>query len=297
MVLVLNAFLEIDKHKQMKISLLIAVLYIFSSRLLLAQQGELVLKGTEEQRNIGFWPSKLELTTELIGVKVDQSHQISIKEIRAVDNLSNPLEMIAGYPYPRDYFTNQKEIVIGITPPAREAESISVTGVIEYFTVSEALKSELNLTNLQQYYHQNLLKGINGCKLVLIDLRGLSKMQKNDETGYLKKVKEIHQNAGVGDDVDDAKLYLDKAVSDYNYWGGDASKLLHFYREDPNDAVVEVKIWKDGKTLTNGSSNYGDSYSFSIEESLTPEMRMQIIVKTGDAIQEIPFQFVDVRLP
>ncbi|SJN36325.1 hypothetical protein FM107_08815 [Sphingobacterium sp. JB170] len=256
-----------------------------------------MLKGTEEQRNIGFWPSKLELTTELTGVKVDQSHQISIKEIRAVDNLDNPLEMIAGYPYPTDYFTKQNEVVIGIKPPARNAVSISVQGVIEYFTVSEALKSELNFSNLQQHYHENLLKGISGCKLVLIDLQGLGTLQANDETGYLKKIKEIHKKAGVGNDVEDAKVYLDKVISDYSYWGGDASKRLHFYKDDPNDAVVEVEIFKDGKKLTNGASAYGDSYSIPIDESLTPEMRMHIIVKTNDAIQEIPFQFVDVTLP
>ena len=281
----------------MKTIFLIAIVCSFIPQVLLAQGVELVLKGSDEKRHIGFWPSKLELTTELTGIEVDENHQVSLKEITAVDDLGNLLKPIGGYPSPNGYFTKQKEIVISIEPPVRQARSVSLKGTAEYFTISEALKSKLNITNLQQQYHKNLLAGINGCKLVLIDLKGLGKLKEEDETAYLKKVKEIHKNAGVGSDVNDAKRYLDKTVNDYNYWDGDISKLLHFYGEDPNDAIVEMKIYKDGKNLSNGTSIYSNTYSHSLTESLTPETQLQIIVKTDDAIKEIPFEFKNIKLP
>ncbi|MGS2760923.1 hypothetical protein [Sinomicrobium sp. M5D2P9] len=280
----------------MKTTFLIAIVYCFIPQVLLAQQEELVLRGTEEKRNIGFWPSKLELTTELTGIEVDEKHQVSVSKINAVDNLGNTLKPIAGYPYPTNYFTKDNEIVIGIEPPIRKAKSVSIEGTIEYFTISEALKSKLNITSLQQHYHKNLLTGISGCKLVLIDIKGLSKL-KEDEAAYIKKVKEIHKNAGVGYDVDVAKRYLDKAVNDYSYWDGDFSKLLHFYREDPNDAIVEIKVYKNGENLFNGTSTYSDTYTYSLKESLVPETELRIKVKSENAVKEIPFQLKNITLP
>lgn len=281
----------------MKTRFLIAFLHCLISQIMLAQQVELLLKGTEESRNISFWPSKLELTTELTGIEVDENHQVGLKEITAVDNLGNRLKPMVGYPYPTNYFAKNNEIVIGIEPPVRKAHKITVEGIIEYFTLSEELRSKLSFTNLGQQYHKNLLAGIGSCKLVLIDLEDLSKLKENDETAYNKKVKEIHKKAGVGININEAKRYIDRAVLDFNSWDGEVSKVLHFYRKDPNENIVEIKVYRDGESLFNGTFSNNSTYSYSLTERLNPEMRLQIIVKNENAVKEIPFQLKNISLP
>jgi len=240
----------------------------------------------------------LELTTELSGVEVDENHQVSLTEITAVDDLDNWLEPIGEYPFPTDYFTQYKELVIGIGPPVRQARSISVNGTITYFTISEELQSKLKLTNLQQQHHLNLLpeKQVRS-KLVLIDLQGLSTLKEEDENSYHQKVKEIHLNACVGTDLNDTERYLNKALFDFTAWNREPSKLLHFYRWDPDNNIVEIKVLRDGENLFDGTFYTNNTYTSNLLKSLDHETVLHIIVKNDDVIKEIPFEFKNIVLP
>ncbi|WP_157243462.1 hypothetical protein [Algoriphagus resistens] len=282
----------------MKTIFVLAIVCHFIPLMLLAQGAELVLKGSDEKRHIGFLPSNLEFTTELTGIEVDENHQVSLKEITAVDDLGNWLKPIGRYPSPTNYFTQHNEMVIGIEPPVRQAKSVSLQGVLEYFTISEELQSKLNLKNLQQRYHINLLpeKQIRS-KLVLIDLQGLQTLKEEDEASYYQKIKEIHLNAGVGTDLDDAERYLDKALHDFTLWTSDPSKLLHFYRWDPEDNIVEIKVFRDGENLFDGTYYSNNTYTCSLLKDVDPETELRILVKNEDAIKEIPFGFENIILP
>ena len=280
---------------------LIAILCCFIPQIILAQQAELVLKGVEETRSIHYMEkNKLELITELTGIEVDDDHQIRLKEINGVDNLGNQLEFIGGYPYPNDYFTKQKEILIGFESPIRKVHSISVKGVIEYLTISEELQSKISFINLQQHYHKNLLAGVSAqFKLVLIDLEGLGRLKEEDQAAYHKKVKEIHKKAGVRASLEEAKEYLNSAVEDYIYNKKVGQKpYLYFYNEDPNKELVEIKIFDNTGTETIQSAYSNQhTYSLSLEKPLTSKTQLQIIVKNKKAVKEIPFQLESIELP
>jgi len=280
---------------------LMAILCCFIPQIMLAQQGKLVLKGIGETRTINYLEkNKLELITELTGIEVDQDHQIRLREIRIVDNLGNPLKSLDGYPYPTNYFTKYPEFVMGIEPPIRKAHSISVKGVIEYLTISEELQSKLSFTNLHQLYHKNLLEGSSASfKLVLIDLEGLGNLKEEDQIAYDKKLKEIHEKAYVRASFQEAKEYLNSAVGNYLYSKNSGQNpYLHFYNEDPNDELVEIKIFDDteNETIQSAFSNQ-HTYSLALKKPLTPKTKLQIIVKNKKAVKEILFQLENIRLP
>ena len=256
-----------------------------------AQQAQLVLKGVEENRNIGFSLNKLEVYTEFIGMPVDEDHQIRLKEVHVVDDLGNSLKLLKGYPYPTQYFSSEKEITIGAELPARKAQRISVVGTIQYFTISGKLQSELNVTDLPRQYHKNLLARTPlRAQLVLVDLAGLNALKEKDEEAYLRQVKGFFENA---------EHYLDRALERYSYFKYDENNpVLHFYKSDPEDEIEEIQTFdRTGAEIATHSFSSPDTHGIELEQVLTPETRLRIIVKNEDAVTEIPFQIKDVDLP
>lgn len=274
------------------------VVYNLPVILLYAQQGALVLKGIEENRTVGFGAHKLEFSTKLTGVLVDEEHQVSLSELSVIDDLGNNLKSIDRYSRPINQFTMYPSVVFAVEPPSRKAKQVSVKGVAEYFTISEALKSKQIYSNLSERYHVNLLQEISEeLKFVLIDLVGLNELKKNNESAYTKKVKEIHRNGGVGSSFEAALNYVNNAIIEINFWKKDPEKLLHFYKVDPNDKIVKIKAFEDGETLFSGTYASATTFQYNLSKELTAGIELQIIVKTKEAIVKIPFEFNDITLP
>lgn len=267
------------------------LLYTFPTSASFAQRVALVVQGVEENRNIGFSSSKLVVYAKFTGLPVDERHQIRLKEIRFSDNLGNALKSLNEYPYQTRYFSQERDIALGIHPPARQAQRISMNGTIEYFTISQELESECLISDLSRQFYKNLLADASvQAELRLLDLAGLKALRDEDEDAYRREVEGLFENAGV---------YLDRALEDYAFFSQDRNhSVLYFYKTDPEDELVEIRILDSaGKEIGENSFSNEYSYGIRLEEALTAEAILRIIVKTEDSVTDIPFQIKNVKLP
>jgi len=281
---------------KIKTNILTILLWCLLGQAGLSQQAGLVYQGIEENRTVNNEKNCIEITTRVQGLELDDNHLIRLKDMTITDDSGNTLAHLEEtYYLPIYHYSNNSQKVLRLEAPSRKARQISVKGTIEYFTISEDLHSKRNFTDIQQQYHKNLLAG-NDATMVLIDLEGLSRLKKEDEAGYSKKVRQLHKNAGVGTTLEHAKRYLDNALADYGLWHGEATKQLHLYREDPNNNILDVKVYKNNESQSGGASFGSNTFSYSLKEGLTPEMELQFIVKNDSAIKKIPFTLT-VNLP
>ncbi|UGU15039.1 hypothetical protein LS482_15275 [Sinomicrobium kalidii] len=276
-------------------STLIILLICLSSSPVFAQDLNLQLNGVGEQRYITDKQSRITLQTKVEGLKIDKNHQIQIQKITtAVDNTGYSLRWLTGYPY-GGYFQKDDHLPIAFSAPGRQATEIEkIEGVLQYFTISEDKKSKVTIANITERKNENLLKGIHpDIRLIQIDVDSLKKLSDESNKDYDAAVGDLHRKSGIGRSKQDA-LH----IVNYMLWNAKPGHDLVFYVEDKNKELYRLEIYDDkGKKVSTSYSHGREQYRVGCDEPLQPDYTLRIIVKNEDAIEELPFQLKNIKLP
>ncbi len=267
-----------------------------------SQQAKLVYKGIEENRLVDYRNNELAIITELQGTLIDPDHKIRIKEItKAVDNIGNQLVVKNGYPYPTNYYTREKELVIGLSAPSRQATAISVEGSLEYFVISEAKNSKIEQTNIRAMLEKNILAGkVDNAQLVLLNAEKWARMKNENPKSIGAEAQSLHKQLGIGENEKKAEFYVYNIIRDFEYKNNKngPGTALYFYKKDDENTIVSVDLFNaEGKKMTKSYYNDRNTYYLSSKEEIIPDFMLRIVVKNANALQEIPFKIEHIKLP
>jgi len=286
--------LQAHQKRTMKNILLISFLIFTSIQFGLAQDVSFKIIQVNEQRHTGHGENKISIIVAIDSLELDADHLVQVKDsILAVDNTGRVLEHFRGYPY-GGYFQEDKELSIGFKAPRRDVTEIEkLEGILEYFTISEKLKSKVILHDFINHTNENLLAVLPPLKLILINYNEIKKVYGTED--YYPEIKRIHQEVGIGKTMEETDVFF----SDMFYFQNNNPELeLNFYIEDPDKIIHKITVYNgDGKPMSSNYSNSGNRYRIGLSKEPLPDWKLEIHVKTKAALKEIPFHFSNIKMP
>lgn len=278
----------------MKKILLICLLTCTSIQFGFGQDASLKIIQVNEQRHTGDSKNRMHIIVGIENLKLDAEHLIKIKDsIVILDNSGTKLNVFSNYPS-GGYFQRDNEISIGFEAPRRDVTAIDkIEGILEYFTISEKLKSKLILPNFINQTHKNLLSDVASLKLILINYNSVKKVYDTDN--YYPLIKRLHGEVGIGKTLEEADVFFSNM---FYFQNNNPNLELNFYFEDPKEIIHKILVYNsEGKQMSTNYSNSGNRYRIGLSEEPLPDWKLEIQLKTNQALKEIPFQFQNIKLP
>src|SRR5690606_30840270 len=246
--------------------------------------------------------STITLTAMVNGITLDENHLIKLKEIKAVDNKSNPLTLLRSSFYYDNSYRSDKKLEIKLEAPARSATKIDIQGRLLYFNPTEKNKGKVIIHDVLSRPGQNLLAGIYpNSELVYIDTEELinlkAKMERLIDSEVEKRKKEVGEISKEEKKEIEYTRQLFNDMFDLSN-NGYAYTITFQSNKNIKDAYFSFTIFNaEGKSISSGYSSADNLYQFHLIEPPTKGCYIQIINEVDSATTELKFDLKNIILP
>jgi len=269
----------------------------------LSQQVSCFVSSIKDDRNTDQTRGRLELSTNVNGIQINDYNKIKLSEITSVkDDLGNSLYQKKSY-YSRDKkYSSDNKITITLTSPLRKAQRIVVLeGKIKYFMPSEELKSIIKISNPLDLYNNNLMKNTKNLKIVLIDKKKLKNLKDKNEAEYNKTIKKLQEQGEIGNSLAETIDAIKSVFNEKSYASFNRDNIkgsFDFYIKDPNGKLIDIEVYNENnEEISYGSSSSNSIKTINLREEPKNSCYIKFILENEASVKEIPFKIENIMLP
>lgn len=295
----------------MKLSniVLFAMVFLVSGAVF-SQEFNLFLQSIDEDRYYGKSRimyhtdsiSTITLTAMVNGITLDKNHLIKAKEIKAVDNKSNPLALISSNFYYDNHYQGNKKLEIKLEAPARNATKIDMQGSLLYFNPTEKNKGKVIIRDILNRPGENLLKNIYpNAELVYTDTDELLNLKAEMEKLINSEVEKRKIEVGEISEEEQREIEYTRQLFNDMFDLSDsrfAYTITFQSNENIKDAYFSFAIFNaEGKSISSGYSSVDNLYQYHLTEPPTEGCYIQLIKEVDSATRELKFDIKNIILP